>query len=448
MNWRNRSSGFPRGRSARPRALILTALCWLASFPVRPQTVGGVGGPSIASDQVPLSRTIPEREQVRADMDRSRLRLGPVRILPSIAVTNAGYDSNVFGSSENPVGDWTATVAAGLRLLVPFGPKVYFRADAFPQYTWYDQLKERDQFGGLYDASLLGFFNRVSAEATGSYAETYSQYSTEVDSRVFQTSERGTAKLELDISPRWSVFGKGEGQRVRYQQIEGPPLQDIGVRLNDRTDTGARGGLRYHVSPVWNVAAVVEGTWADFVITPELRNNRSTAYLASVQYDRPLFYVNLTGGYREGQADSGMYFPDYATGVGSFFLSWFPIRWLEVQGNGHRRVSYSITVFNPYYFEDRIGGRLNVQVVPRVLLSGYGEVGPNEYPRAQPVDGTLVKRRDQSSLYGGSLSVLLVRQLVLSSGVTRSVYDSNIPGDSRAYTRFTATLSFSGELQR
>ncbi len=169
----------------------------------------------------------------------------------------------------------------------------------------------------------------------------------------------------------------------------------------------------------------------------------------SVEYNRPRFYVNLIGGWREGKGEDSAYFPDYSTGVGSFFVSWFPITWLEIQGFGHRSVTYSITIENPYYFDEPASaGRSTSSSATGSLVTGYGLVGPNNYPRAQLVDGEPVKRRDESEQYGGGFSVLLWRPLVLSGRVNRTVVDSNIPGESRAYTRYTAMLSFTGVFQR
>ncbi len=438
-----------RTRTFGPASAVLLAFVGgLAACPLLAQGGGGVGGPSLADDSVPLNRTIPEKELITEDMARARLRLGPVRILPSVSVWNAGYDSNVYGTSDNPVADWTFTINAGARFLVPFGPKFVFRADAFPQYTWYHELTDRDQFGGVYNASLYGFFNRLTTEFAGNYSQQYNRYSSEVDSLVFETSKSAVARLELELSAKWSLFGRGEYQEVNYDQIQGPPLQDIGVILNDRTSTAGRGGVRYHISPEWSVALLGEGTFSEFDITPNLRNNTSTAGLMSLEYNRPRFFVNLVGGWREGKGEDSDYFPDYSTGVGSFFLSWFPISWIELQGFGHRSVTYSITLENPYYFENRIGGKINIQVGSRVLLRGYGLTGPNNYPRAQLVDGEPVKRRDDYDQYGGGFSILLWRPLVLSGLVNRTVVDSNIPGQGRHYTRYTAMFSFSGVFER
>jgi hypothetical protein len=440
---------YPRGR-----ALLAGAFLGLGALPLAAQQAagGGVGGPGLLSDSVPLSRTVPEKEQVQDEMGRARMRLGPARVLPSFSVWNAGYDSNVFGTAENQVSDWTISVNAGATFLVPLGNKFVFRADAFPQYTWWRELTERDRFGGRYNGSVYGFFNRMTVEFDGGYFEQYHLYSSEVDTQVFQKSITGTAKVDVQLTSRLGLFGSGGYQDVNYDQIEGPPDQEVRVPINDRTAWGGRGGLRYNLSPDWSVGAVGEGTWADFKITPEIRNNTSNAALMSVNFNRPRFFVNLLGGWRQGTGVDPTYFLHYSTGVGSFFVSYFPISWLELQGLGHRQVAYSLTLTNPYYFENRIGGKVNIQVGPRILLSGYGTTGPNNYPRAQPVvvDGetVLLKRRDEALQYGGGFSIIVYRPIVLSARATHTSFDSNVETDNRSYTRYTVMISFSGTFQR
>ena len=188
--------------------------------------------------------------------------------------------------------------------------------------------------------------------------------------------------------------------------------------------------------------------------SPETRNNKSRAYLLGVHYERPSFYVAISGGYREGKPRDRSSFPEYATPTGSFFVSYFPIRWLELQTYGRRVVAYSISAVVPYYFENQIGGGVNFQPIERLLLRGYATTGPNQYPKPELVGGTPVKRRDERTLYGGGLSVILDRSavmgqpIVLTGLVTRFDTKSNISADDRSVTRFTVALSFSGELSR
>jgi len=419
------------------RVLLAVVLATLAAGSARAQ---------LTSDDVPQVRTIPVKEEVDADMQAARFHLGPVRIIPTIAVRNAGYDNNVFGTTENPVSDWSFAIRGGFRFIVPFGSKIYLRASALPEYTWYDKLEDRRGWGGLYEASLYGFFNRMTTQLRAFDLETFQQYSSEVPTKVLTRSQDGSAGFEIEILKRLAFFAKAEGMRIRYStegRLPGQPVQ-----ANDRTDTSVRGGPRYYLSPDWSISAAVEQTWSDFVYLPGTRDNQSRAYLLGVQYTRPRLYFNLSGGYRTGDPRDLSLFPSYSTGTGSFFASFFALRWLEFQAYGHRNVQYSLTAGNPYYFENRIGGQINLEVLGRVLLRGYGETGPNQYPVGQVENGTVVHRRDQITLFGGGASMIVFPPVVLTGLVTRTEYGSNTPGNDRTITRFTITMAFNGEFVR
>ena len=275
------------------RVLLAVVLATLAAGSARAQ---------LTSDDVPQVRTIPVKEEVDADMQAARFHLGPVRIIPTIAVRNAGYDNNVFGTTENPVSDWSFAIRGGFRFIVPFGSKIYLRASALPEYTWYDKLEDRRGWGGLYEASLYGFFNRMTTQLRAFDLETFQQYSSEVPTKVLTRSQDGSAGFEIEILKRLAFFAKAEGMRIRYStegQLPGQPVQ-----ANDRTDTSVRGGPRYYLSPDWSISAAVEQTWSDFVYLPGTRDNQSRAYLLGVQYTRPRLYFNLSGGYRTGDPRS------------------------------------------------------------------------------------------------------------------------------------------------
>lgn len=432
------SRGYRRWRAALAGSLALAGLALTASMT----------GQFLSSDEVPLGRTVSEKQTIDDDMARSKFTLGPIRFLPAIEVTNAGYDSNVF-STDNPTASWTATVAAGTRLLLPMGSKMYFVADLFPHYTWYTDIPGRNRWGGLFDASFLGFFNRMSFQFTGSDNLQYDLYSSELPSYVFSDTLKGVGNVDVDLTHSLSIFAGGGYEEVRYTQYSGPPIQDLQVKLNNNNESEVRGGLRYTISEDWNVGAAVEEVQSVFLTQPELRDNQSIAYLGSVSFNRPRLFINAVGGYRQGSSFDGSAYPAYHTGVGSFFVSFFPLPWLEVQGQGHRRVAYSIQVIQPYYFDNKVGGGVNIELLHQVLLRGYVSGGPNEYPEPLPVPGVgLVQGVTHTKSYGGGLSIKLPKKIVLSGDVTRQVYVSNLPGENRNFLRFTAFLNFSGEYSR
>ena len=406
-----------------------------------------------AQDDVPQGRTIPEEEAIRNDMGRARLRLGPLRLIPSIEIRNAGYDNNVYASGDNQVSDYTATVTAGFRFLLPLGGKMYLRADALPTYTWYDKLTERRFFGGYYDGVLFGFFNRLSfaLEATGD--QTYRNYSSEFDSPVVHKNSAIGATVEVNAAGPLYVFGSGGYSRVRYDEQgtippDGNPQEPQPVVQNDRNVTTWSVGVRYRRSGFLSTSLAYTELKSDYVNQQVFRDNLSRALLGGLLISHQNLFLNLTGGWREGVPDGSLY-PSYSTGVGAFFVSYFPLHWLEIRGGGRRRIVNSLSATNPYYFESRLNGSLASELFGRVLLRGYYEQGPNNYPVPQQNDnGDLIRRRDEARIYGGAVSVKVIRNVVATGAVTRHVIDSNIQSLDRDYTRFTAFLSFNGEYVR
>ena len=407
----------------------------------------GMARAQLASDNVPRTRTIAAKEQLDLDMQRSRFRLGPVRFVPGFQVSDTGYNSNLFGVPQNPVGDWTATVNAGSKLIMPFGPKFFFLGDAFPGYTWYAEHPDLSSFSGTAGASIAGYFNRLSFEVGGRGSQSITTH-TEQPTPSLSKTVRGFGRLEVDLTSRLAFFTGAEAQRVRETQEELPPTPGFDVRRYNRTDEAAEAGFRYTFGTAWDIAPEVSYTRSDFELNPEERNNESLAYLLGIGYNRPRLFIRIIGGYREGRPYQGSSFPEYSTGVGSFFASYFVSPWLEAKSYGRRYVAYSADNVNPYYFSNNIGLGLNVQVHPRVLLKALAETGDSRYPIPVLFQGADVRRKDEIFVYGGGASVVVLRRLTLSAVVTRRQNNSNIPTNDYSLVQVSTFLTFSGDFLR
>jgi len=212
----------------------------------------------------------------------------------------------------------------------------------------------------------------------------------------------------------------------------------------DRFDRAGRGGVRYRISDIWDGSAAFEATRTEFQRVPQDRDNQSEAYLVGVHYSRPRFFINVSGGYREGRPFNGSAYPRYSTTTGSYFLSYFLTRKVELQGHGSRRVVYALSRSDPYFFETRNGAGLNIEVRPRLRLRGFGAFGTNDYPFGAVVGDRAIERRDKANSYGGGFSLLFYRKLVFTALASRSDYASEIPGLDRSVLRFVTTISVEG----
>jgi hypothetical protein len=433
----------PRGASGLIRAILPAALFGLAFlWPTR-----AVG--QLTVDQVPIRRTVPIREQIEQEMESSRLTLGPFRVTPLITVDNAGYDGNVYNvpneaADREKIGDWTATVGAGGRAILPMGSKLYLRLVAVPQYIWYSTLEEFNTWGGDFSASFLALGNRLSFAANGAANKGSTILSSETQANVIETTKEASGNFEVDLTRALSFVAGGEIQEDRY--APGGSGDPIDVEKFNRTDAAVLTALRLRLNPSLIVSAGVQATQSEFEqdLAAESRDNQTLAYLGGLRFDRPKFYVNLAGGYRKARAYNDSSFPDYGTTVGSYFASWYAIGPLELQAYGHRRPVYSRSAFDKIYIETRNGGGVRVHIGPQLYATGYAQIGTNAYPFSIPDPLTGERRVDDAWSYGGGVSFLL-GATVLQARVTQNVTTPSAGGPDRTVFRFTTGITFNGE---
>jgi len=380
------------------------------------------------------------REQVKFEEEHARFHLGPVRLLPTLAFGGIGYTNNVFGTASNPLPDWTATVAAGVRYLLPLGPKLYLRGDVVPEYTWYREYVQLRNLGGLYSASLVGLFNRLTFSAKGATWSRSEPLSSEQQQPYIHRTDGGGAELEIEFLRRLSAVGGYGVARTTYTEITGATSS---VTSLDRTETAGFAGLRYRFHEYFSVAGLVEKKQADFVNDSTGRNNETTGYLLAVRYDQKRFYLSLLGGYVQARPTGCSTFPDYNELAGSAYLSYFVSRRVELQGWVDRAPVNSLYADNPYFIETRVGGSVNVGVGQRTTLRGFVSAGSNRYPLPVEIQGgEVVTRQDDIVTWGGGFDFGLNRSLQLTVLAAETKNTSNVPGSGYSTFRFTTGLSF------
>jgi hypothetical protein len=405
----------------------------------------------ISSEEAPRARTLPLREQLKWEAENAPYRLGPLKVRPLFELRDFGYNNNVFGSDTNKVGDYTATVSAGVRVLQPLGQKLALLGTAAPEYTWYEKLVDRRNLGGLYSASLLGLFNRMTLEGGGGYLSQVTVINSESEQMAIETRTYGLARVEVDILQYVSVFGGFDAVKSRYNDQGFTEGNAYPADLLDRTEWALRGGIRYRFSGQVGIGAQVEKTREEFVQEGDNRNNDSTAYLLVARYDRPRFYLDASGGYREGKGRDGAapsLYPSYHTGTYSFFASYFLARVVELQVSGHRRPVESNFLDNSYFFETRNAAAVQVSLGQRVGIRGFVSVGPNSYPTEVLVGTNLVARKDDVTEVGGGLLFRFYRNVAVSVGGSLARYASNIDAFTRSVLRISTGMSLKGDFSR
>lgn len=387
-------------------------------------------------------RSLLPRAEIEQAMAESRFRLGPVYLSPLIAIREATYDNNVFGTNENPTGDFRTTVQAGAGLILPVGKNAFLRARAYPEYTWYEQLAERRFFGGNYGGSIRVFANRLTLEASGDYSKTDVLFSSEVQARAVQELDVLRLGAELRVLRRLFVYGEGQLQRFRYSE---PGAEQSRFAGTDRTTRIIRGEVRYLWNESVRLAAGYEETRAEFVSLPQEHDNVIRAVVGTVYYDRGKLFVKVSGGYSKERPIHESTIPPFSGVIGSGSISYTVLRPLDLQAFAERGVTYGVG--SPYYIADRYGAGVVIRTGWRVSMRGFGTLGTDSYATPVPVaDGGLVDRRDKVKLYGGSLDFFFTSRFQARFAATKSLYNSNVPGLDRSFFRWTVSLLLGGNL--
>ena len=193
------------------------------------------------------------------------------------------------------------------------------------------------------------------------------------------------ARVEVDVERHLicSLFGSGRIPECPLSaDRRALPSRRSASPLNDRTDMG-----RPRRPSLPDLSGLeCRRRWREDVggLRAQCRapEQHEQCGLMSVEYNRPRLFINLIGGWREGQGVDAILFPNTRP-------AWGPssCRSSRSPGSSSRvtaiaRCSTASPHANPYYFENRIGGKINIQLGPRILLRGYGLTGPNNYPRA------------------------------------------------------------------
>ncbi len=380
------------------------------------------------------------KESIQAQAERYRYRLGPLRFSPVLRLYNAGYDSNVFGlPAPLEVARYTASVAGGFRWLIPAGSKFYVVGDAVPAYIWYQDLAGRSFFGGNYSAYLLGFFNRATLRVGGYNSKALQYISSRTTAPVIQTTLDGSIKMDVEFASNFFLYANVEYARLRFgnSDFSGEIVDTNGLQ---RSEGSAGAGIRYRFSSALNVGLGYEKTITEFVFFPELNDNQSDAYLVTIHYDRPRFYLTLAGGYRQGKPYNGSSFASYSTPTGGYFVSYNLTRTVELQAYGDRRETYGLLV--PSFLATRYGGGIHFQVHRNIQLRAVGIWGTNTYGSTTSGDTVTPGHTDKTLDYGGGVSTTIFRKVVWTITATESQFTSPLPGLDRKAFRVLTSFSF------
>jgi hypothetical protein len=145
---------------------------------------------------------------LRFTIQQAAWKAGPLRIQPVLYLTDAGYDSNVYGQIDHPVKDFWLQAGPGINVYLPIRKKIVFSVSESPRYVYFLETKGERAWNNFLQAEVSLLFNRVFVSGGGFYNNYKFRYPFEIDiwprarekgafgSLLFQAGRRTSLSLD------------------------------------------------------------------------------------------------------------------------------------------------------------------------------------------------------------------------------------------------------------
>jgi hypothetical protein len=297
------------------------------------------------------------------------IHAGPVGLQPSLSITNAGSDSNVFNDASNPQEDLTATIIPRLVARVRAG-RVLFSCGAATDLVYFQDFKDEESVNFGSDLRLDANLGRLQPYISSGWVSTKERLNSEIDERAPHTQRNIVVGTRLSAASRTDIVFNLRHADLEYDEGSEFRGTDLAHNLNSTTDS-VEGGVQLALTPLTtlNLTASLQHDRFDSAHERDADTFRITPTL---QFDpTALIRGTVSVGYRHfGPLDSSV--PDYSGVVAQVAAGYTLRERMKFDVDFMRDVQYSYEDLEPYYLAT--GGRVTAtyQLVGPIDVQGFG----------------------------------------------------------------------------
>lgn len=381
-------------------------------------------------------------------VERTRLRLGPFRIVPRIGFQFLRYEWNIFyqREDENPASDFTSTISPELNVYLIFKDRLILRLTDRISYVHYYKYREERRLNNNFTLEMKWLLlNRFVL--IGSYANTRNRGrpTSEFNIRANEYRESFRGGLFYETSRRTSIGISYSQNKISYDDITFPGQEVTLSRILNRKDENIGFEFNYHVFSESFFFITGSYTDHDFEHTEDFdRRSYSLQVQSGLRF--PLV-GGISGTLALGLKQimpraQGM---EGKTGViGNTGLN-FRSGQLSARISFNRDFPFSFWENNVFYIDNRylFGGSI---YVTRFLRVDYDySIGNSKYPKLIPLfypDGSFenIRRIDNYRIQTVRLVFKFFKEIGLGISANQWVRDSNYLGESRSQIYLNASL--------
>jgi hypothetical protein len=310
------------------------------------------------------------------------LRVGPLRLAPSLVISNVGVDNNVFNDSTgNQKQDTTAAVGPAATLWMNAGP-ARLTGKVGGQYFYFDKYDNQRSFNTTESGRIDFAMGHLTPFIVGAFTSAKNRPSFEIDARSRQTTTAYGAGTDLKLSSKSTITLSATRTRSTFDEGETYLGTNLADALNGYSDV-EQVQFQYALTPITTLIVRTEALQDRFAFN-SLRNANSIRVLPGFQM-KPSALISGTVlvGYRQFEPlDSSV--PQTRTPVASVDVN-YVLTATRLNLHVARDVAFSYQATEPYYTLDDIGATATQRITYGWDVILHGAWQTLNYHRAQDV---------------------------------------------------------------
>jgi hypothetical protein len=369
--------------------------------------------------------------------------VGPFRIQPQLVISNAGVDSNIFYSPNEPIKDFTITAGPAATVYLPIHRKFVLSAYGSPQYVWFSKTEQERTWNYYFNGAAQLNLKNVFFSLEGLYSDARERWNTEIDIRPRRKEIGFGGSMLVRLAHKTSFSLGYRTAKYEYDSVVYGDDFDVQERLN-RRESYANLSFYYQASSNRRVFIDLEyGDYTfEFASQAAIGDARSGAAYAGIDLSRLGRRVRgrIRIGYKkfDVRAADG---PDYQGVVGDSQLSIRLAKPFVIRASYVRDVRFSLWYNNPYYIESRPGVGASVYPFRFLRLDYDYSMGRNRYPLIGG-GGSEVKRLDDFRVHSAGVYFRIKKNVGLGFIASWWARDSNLDVEDDKRTFFGLNLTY------
>jgi hypothetical protein len=356
------------------------------------------------------------------------MRLGPLYVNPTLALTNAGVDDNVFNEATNPKRDYTVTITPATDLWLRFGP-TWFQSNIREDIVWFNKFESERSANNAYNLKWIVPLSRFTLTPSWQYVNTRERPGFEIDARSQRTETAYGGAIEVRVLTKTFFGVKGEQRKTDFDGS----AEFLGVNLHDELNRKVTSGnltIRHQVTPLTSLSFEA-GRSQDRFDFDHLRDSDSTTFTGSIRFDpAALLKGSASFGYRDFRPASSS-LPGFRGSTAAVDLSYVLLGVTKVGGQITRDVQYSYDINQPYYVQTGGSASITQQIFGPLDVVVRGGLQRLEYQDRTGAAVAVSNRVDHVQTFGGGMGYHLGRDMRIGVNVDQSRRDSAV--SSRQY---------------